>query len=149
MVSEFMDHRVTDFVNDFFLRSAESQDGPSIDRDPGRQPTGWLEERRLIDRDPLIQTQQIVFRFQLKILQNSGRRFLLDNKETSSASVAKRAGSPASASCIHALNSSGETVIGFEIVASHWSLAMSIQAWRPNTISDSRKSRKTISQLNS
>ena len=60
MVSEFMDHRVTDLLNDFSLRPAETKDGASIDGDAGRQLTGTLEERRLIDRDTLIQTQQIV-----------------------------------------------------------------------------------------
>jgi hypothetical protein len=61
MVSEFMDNGVTDLVNDFGLRSAETQDGASIDGDTGWQLTGRLEERRLIDRDALIQTKQIVF----------------------------------------------------------------------------------------
>ena len=61
MVSEFMDYRVTDLVNDFRLRSAETQDGTSINGDTGGQLTSRLEERRLVYRDPLIQTKQIVF----------------------------------------------------------------------------------------
>ena len=61
MVSEFMDHRVADLVNDFGLRPAETQDGASIDGDTGGQLTGRLEKRCLINRDALIQTQQIVF----------------------------------------------------------------------------------------
>ncbi len=61
MVSKFMDHGVTDLVNDFGLGPAETQNGASIDGDTGRQLTGRLEERRLIDRDTLIQTQKIVF----------------------------------------------------------------------------------------
>ena len=61
MVSEFMDHRVSDFMNDFGLCSAETQNGASIDGDTSGQLTGRLEERRLTDRDALIQTQQIVF----------------------------------------------------------------------------------------
>ena len=60
MVSEFMDHRVADLLNDFGLRSAETQDGASIDGDTRGQLTGRLEERHLIDWDALIQTQQNV-----------------------------------------------------------------------------------------
>ena len=60
MVSEFMDHRVTDLVNDFGLCSAETQNGASIDGNTGGQLAGRLEERSLVYRDALIQTQQIV-----------------------------------------------------------------------------------------
>jgi len=55
MVSEFMDHRVTNLLNDFGLRSTQPEDRPSINVDTWRQLTGGLEERRLTDRDALIQ----------------------------------------------------------------------------------------------
>ncbi len=61
MVSEFMDHCVSNFVNHFSLRPAEAQDRTSIDGNTGGQLTSRLKKRRLIDRNALIQTQQIVF----------------------------------------------------------------------------------------
>jgi hypothetical protein len=45
MVSEFMDHRVADLVNDFGLCPAKTQDGASIDGDTSGQLAGRLEKR--------------------------------------------------------------------------------------------------------
>jgi hypothetical protein len=44
MVTEFMDHRVADLVNDFGLCPAETQDGTSIDGNTGGQLAGRLEK---------------------------------------------------------------------------------------------------------
>ena len=61
MVSKFMNHRVTNLLNDFGLGPAETQDGTSIDRDTGGELTGGVKKRCLIDWNALIQAQQVVF----------------------------------------------------------------------------------------
>jgi hypothetical protein len=61
MVPKFMDHRVSNLVDDFGLRPAETQDRTSIDSDSGGELTGRLEKRCFIDGEALIQTQQIIF----------------------------------------------------------------------------------------
>jgi len=55
VMSQLMDHCVTDLVNNFGLRPAKAEYRSSIDSDTGGELTGRLEKRRLIDRDTLIQ----------------------------------------------------------------------------------------------
>jgi len=55
MMSQLMDHCVTDLVNNFGLCPAKAEYRSSVDRDTGGELTGRLEKRRLIDRDALIQ----------------------------------------------------------------------------------------------
>ena len=61
MVPQLMDDRVADVMNDFVFCPAETQDRASIDSYTGRQFTSRLKKGRLVDRDSLIETQQIVF----------------------------------------------------------------------------------------
>ena len=76
---DLMDHCVPDFFHNFFRRAAESQNGPTVDRDTGWKMPADVEEGFPILGDAGVKTEEVVFRVEIQLSQNPRVRLGFDN----------------------------------------------------------------------